>query len=99
MPISSGSTFRAPIETVAPPALAIEHQDAADRLAVAFLLGYSSHTRSAYEADLRDFGSWCVEHEVEVLGALRVHVDLYARSLEAQGRARSTIARRLATLS
>lgn len=71
----------------------------ADDVAAAWLLGYSGATRNAYAADLRCWGSWLVAAGVEPLQARRAHVDAYARWLEQEGRSRSTIARRLASLS
>lgn len=71
----------------------------ADDVAAAWLLGYSGATRNAYAADLRCWGSWLAAINVEPLQAHRAHVDAYARSLEEQGRSRSTVARRLAALS
>src|SRR5436190_3904958 len=71
----------------------------ADEIAAAWLLGYSGATRNAYAADLRCWASWLTSIGVEPLQAHRAHVDAYARSLEEQGRSRSTIARRLASLS
>jgi hypothetical protein len=44
-------------------------------------------------------GQWCEEHDLEPLGVTRAHVDAYARELQAAGRSRATIARRLAALS
>ena len=71
----------------------------ADDVAAAWLLGYSGATRDAYAADLRCWGSFLTTLGLEPLEAHRAHVDAYARWLEQEGRARSTIARRLAALS
>lgn len=64
-----------------------------------FLLGHRGHTRAAYLADLRDFAGWCAAGGVELLAVDRAHVEAYAHDLELAGRARSTVARRLATLA
>lgn len=76
-----------------------DEQDQAIALALAFLAGYTGHTRDAYRRDLADWWRWCAAHDLAVLKAARVHVELYARELEAAGRAPSTVARRLAALA
>jgi hypothetical protein len=43
-----------------------------ERLALAgFLAGYSGLTRQAYELDLRQFASWCQQHQLHLFGARR----------------------------
>jgi hypothetical protein len=61
--------------------------------------GYSGLTRDAYTLDLRQYVAWCTEHRVAVFGARRADIECFARHLEALGRARATIARRLCTVS
>ena len=73
-------------------------QDQAVTLVLAFLAGYTGHSRDAYRRDLADWWRWCAAYDLAVLEAARVHVELYARELEAAGRAPSTVARRLAAL-
>ena len=71
-----------------------------ERLALAgFLAGYSRLTRQAYELDLRQFTSWCQQHHLRLLGARRADIECFARDLEARGRARATITRRLCTIA
>ncbi len=71
-----------------------------DEVAVGFLLGYDkAHTRSAYQSDLRCFASWCARIGIDPLTAKRAHLDGYARSLEAEGLASSSVARRLSVMS
>jgi integrase/recombinase XerD len=71
-----------------------------EQLALAgFLAGYSGLTREAYTLDLRQYVAWCTEHRVAVFGARRADIECFARHLEALGRARATIARRLCTVS
>jgi integrase/recombinase XerD len=86
-----------------PSALAIPKSSAADdlgRLLAAFLVGHEGHTRAAYALDLTDWLAFCDRYGVEPLAAHRAHVDAYARELaEVQGRARSTVARRLSALT
>ena len=69
-----------------------------ERLALAgFLAGYSGLTRQAYELDLRQFASWCQQHQLRLFQARRADIECFARDLEARGRARATITRRLCT--
>ena len=71
-----------------------------DEVAVGFLLGYDkAHTRSAYQSDLRCFASWCARIGIDPMAAKRVHLDGYARSLEVEGLASSSVARRLSVMS
>lgn len=71
-----------------------------ERLALAgFLAGYSGLTRQAYELDLRQYASWCQQHQLRLFGARRADIELFARDLEARGRARATITRRLCTVA
>ena len=72
----------------------------AQRYAIAgFLAGYTGATQRAYRTDLRIFRDWCTEQQLDVLGVHRTHLELFARWMEQHGRMRSTIARRLSTLS
>jgi integrase/recombinase XerD len=72
----------------------------AERLALAgFLAGYSGLTRQAYELDLRQYASWCHTRHLPLFGARRADIDCFARDLEARGRARATITRRLCTIA
>ncbi len=71
-----------------------------ERLALAgFLAAYSGLTRQAYEPDLRQFASWCQQHQLRLFQARRADIELFARDLEARGRARATITRRLCTVA
>jgi site-specific recombinase XerC len=71
-----------------------------ERLALAgFLAGYSGLTREAYELDLRQYASWCHQHHLRLLQARRADIECFARDLEARGRARATITRRLCTIA
>jgi site-specific recombinase XerD len=64
-----------------------------------FLAGYSGLTRDAYALDLRQFATWCSELNLALFAAKRVHIEAFARDLEARGRSRATIARRLCTVT
>jgi site-specific recombinase XerD len=71
-----------------------------ERLALAgFLAAYSGLTRQAYELDLRQFASWCQQHQLHLFQARRADIECFARDLEAHGRARATITRRLCTVA
>ena len=57
-----------------------------ERLALAgFLAGYSGLTRQAYELDLRQFASWCQQHQLHLFAARRADIEFFARDLEARG--------------
>jgi len=71
-----------------------------ERLALAgFLAGYSGLTRQAYELDLRQYATWCQQHQIRLFAARRADIECFARDLEARGRARATITRRLCTIA
>ena len=71
-----------------------------ERLALAgFLAGYSGLTRQAYELDLRQYATWCQQHHLRLFQARRADIECFARDLEARGRARATITRRLCTIA
>jgi integrase/recombinase XerD len=71
-----------------------------ERLALAgFLAGYTGLTREAYTLDLRQFAGWCRQHDVRLFGARRADIECFARDLEARGRARATVTRRLSTIA
>ena len=72
----------------------------AERLALAgFLAGYRGLTREAYTLDLRQFTAWCRARSVPLLAVRRADIETFARGLEARGRARATVTRRLCTLA
>jgi hypothetical protein len=71
-----------------------------ERLALAgFLAGYTGLTREAYVLDLRQYASWCQQHHLRLFQARRADIECFARDLEARGRARATITRRLCTIA
>ncbi len=71
-----------------------------ERLALAgFLAGYSGLTRQAYELDLRQFASWCQQHQLRLFaGPPRRHRVLRPRPRSPRP-ARATITRRLCTVA
>jgi site-specific recombinase XerD len=71
-----------------------------ERLALAgFLAGYTGLTREAYALDLRQFTAWCQQRHLCLFQARRADIECFARDLEACGRARATITRRLCTVA
>jgi site-specific recombinase XerD len=64
-----------------------------------FLAGYSGLTREAYTLDLRQYTSWCAQHGLHLFTAKRADIECFGRDMEANGRARATIARRLCTVA
>jgi site-specific recombinase XerD len=71
-----------------------------EKLALAgFLAGYLGMTREAYTLDLRQFTTWCRQRHLARFAARRADIELFARDLEAAGRARATVTRRLSTIA
>jgi integrase/recombinase XerD len=71
-----------------------------EHLALAgFLAGYRGSTREAYALDLRQFVVWCADHDRRLFDVHRVDIECFGRDLEAGGRARATVARRLCTVA
>ena len=64
-----------------------------------FLAGYSGMTFEAYALDLRQWSQWCLDHDLDLFEVRRAHIELFARWLEETGRAKSTVARRLSTIT
>ena len=72
----------------------------AERLALAgFLAGYRGLTREAYTLDLRQFTAWCRTRSVSLFAVRHADIETYARDLEANGRARAAVTRRLCTIA
>ena len=72
----------------------------AEKLALAgFLAGYSGMTREAYTLDLRQFTAWCRQRQLRLFAARRADIELFTSDLEAAGRARATITRKLSTVA
>lgn len=64
-----------------------------------FLFSYSGLTRDAYTLDLRQCTAWCTGHGLHLFEAKRVDIETFRGDMEAAGRARATIARRLCTIA
>ena len=72
----------------------------AERLALAgFLAGYRGLTREAYALDLRQFTTWCRASSLSLFAVRRADIEGSARALEARGRARATVTRRLCSIA
>jgi site-specific recombinase XerD len=72
----------------------------AERAALAgFLAGYRGLTRDAYALDLRQFTTWCRARSLALFAVRRADIESFARELEARGRARATVTRRLSTIA
>jgi integrase/recombinase XerD len=72
----------------------------AERIALAgFLAGYRGLTREAYALDLRQFTSWCRARSLALFAVRRADIEGFARDLEAKGRARATVTRRLSAIA
>ena len=72
----------------------------AGRLALAgFPAGYRGLTREAYALDLRQFTTWCRGRSLNLFAVRRLDIEGFARDLEARGRARATVTRRLCTIA
>jgi integrase len=56
-------------------------------------------TREAYTLDLRQFTGWCRSRPLSLFLVRRAGIESFARELEADGRARATVTRRLCTIA
>jgi site-specific recombinase XerD len=72
----------------------------AERVALAgFLSGYRGLTREACALDLRQFAGWCRSCSLALFAVRHADIETFARDLEAKGRARATVTRRLSTIA
>ena len=72
----------------------------AERLALAgYLAGYRGLTREAYPLDRRQFSGWRRARSLPLFSVRRADIETFARELEALGRARATVTRRLCTIA
>jgi integrase/recombinase XerD len=69
------------------------------RALAGFLAGYTGLTREAYALDLRQFTAWCARHSLRLFEVRRADIECFGRELEAAGRARATVTRRLCTIA
>jgi site-specific recombinase XerD len=86
-----------PVSTVA-----VQHEmftTEEEQALVGFLAGYGGLTFEAYQLDLRQWVQWCTGRQVALFGARWADIEGFGRHLEACGRARATVARRLCTIA
>ncbi len=70
------------------------------RMAVTgFLAGYSGLTWDAYALDRRTFWRWCADHGLGLFSVRRTHIELFARWLEQEGKARHAPSRTVPGMS
>lgn len=84
------------------PALLVDEQplvDPALLAAAGFLAGYRGVTRDGYTIDLKRWWEFCESNHLPVLEVKRAHAEYYQRTMEEHGYAKSTIGRRLSTVS
>ncbi len=60
---------------------------------------YRGLTREAYTLDFRQFTTWCRVRSLNLFAVRRADIEGFARDLEARGRARATVTRRLCTIA
>src|SRR5207302_3432573 len=56
-------------------------------------------TREAYALDLGQFTTWCHARSLPLFAVRRADIESFARDLEAHGRVRATVTRRLCTIA
>jgi integrase/recombinase XerD len=94
MTASTTTTASTALATVAPVFTGPE------RLALAgFLAGYTGLTREPCALDLREYAAWCRQRDLRLFEARRADIDCFACDLEAGGRARATVNRRLCAIA
>ncbi len=88
--------YHDPVHRSRPDHAGVHHHGAAG---ISGIPGYGGLTRQAYELDLRQFANWCHQHHLALFQVRRADIEFFARDLEARGRARATITRRLCTIA
>ncbi len=69
-----------------------------NRAIAGFLAAYSGRTLAAYRLDLRQWIAWLGEFNTDPFAVERAHIELFARTCEERGKARSTVGRHLSTI-
>jgi integrase/recombinase XerD len=91
------TTTSSPSTAIVVPEPVFTHQE---QLALAgFLAGYTGLTREACALDLRQYAAWCQQRHLHLFQARRADIECFARDMEARGRARATVTRRLCTIA
>ena len=75
------------------------HPASVQRCRTARASRYRGLTREAYTLDLRQFITWCRIHSLNLFAVRRADIEAFAGDLEARGRARATVTRRLRTIA
>src|SRR6266516_2416810 len=93
-----------PMTTTTSPSTAVDPArpvltDRERRALAGFLAGYTGLTREAYALDLRQFTAWCARQSLRLFDVRRADIECFGRDLEAAGRARATVTRRLCTIA
>jgi integrase/recombinase XerD len=70
----------------------------AERISIGYLAQFKARTREAYEIDLRLWGRWLGDHDLDPLTIERPHLELWIRHMEERGLAPATIGRRVGTV-
>lgn len=66
-----------------------------ERRAIAgFLAGYTGDTLVSYTTDLRLVAEWYANNDVCLMDVRRAHLEIFGRTMEADGRLGSSVARR-----
>jgi len=93
--MATTSTSTSAVAAIAEPVFTSQEQ-----LALAGILaGYTGLTREAYALDLRQYATRCQQRHIRLFQARRADTECFARDLEAKGRARATVTRRLCTIA
>jgi hypothetical protein len=78
----------------------IHEMDQAERIAFGFLASYPPITRNTYRIALRQWFTWCHQHDIDVLAAERMHIEVWLRYLqEERGLMGSTACGKLGAVS
>jgi integrase/recombinase XerD len=93
--MSTTSTSTSAVVAVAEPMFTSQ-----ERLVLAgFLAGYAGLTREACALVLRHYATWCHQRHIRLFEGRRADIECFARDLEAKGRARATVTRRLCAIA
>jgi integrase/recombinase XerD len=71
-----------------------------ERLALAgYPAGYRGLAREACALGLRQFSGWCRARSLPLFSVRRADIETFAREMEAEGRARATVTRRVCAIA
>jgi integrase/recombinase XerD len=93
--MSATSTSTSAVVTVAEPMFTSQ-----ERLVLAgFLAGYPGLSRETCALVLRQYATWCPQRHIRLFEGRSADIECFARDLEAKGRARATVTRRLCAIA